>query len=373
MKNVLSFLFIVISIGLLTAGFLVFDRYRSNPEQVFPYPYVFKTEAPSISLEAPILIVGDRMGAYMARFSSELASTISVDLAKPIKIESLAKNDHGLHRTLHELRSITNSPQIIIYQGASEEFKELKFSLKDEKLIKKNFSLYQDERIETALILYPWLSRLVYEPHKRIVLEETPKLLTTFTEADYISRLSTELLVFEQQLIQLVNLSQNRNSLLILTTTPLNLDISPKKVCEFTNPIELEKELLVLNELLTDDNPKAAYALSSKLIKQYTSNAQLYFTHGQITKRLGLINEAKAALLQATAFDCEPWRATAVYNSIIRKVARNNKVILFDFALLLENEWNKNTTFNDEIYAQNLFYDQGMKQLGLVIKQILKL
>jgi hypothetical protein len=373
MKKALSLIFILISVGLLTGGFLVFDRYRKNPEQVFPYPYEFQTQAPTIKLDSPILITGDRMGAYFAKFSAELASAISVNLAKPIKIQSLAKNGYALHRTLHELRSLVQWPQILIYQGASEEFQELKFMPENAKVIKQNFKLYKDDRIETALTLYPWLSRFIYEPHLRIKLEQTPSLLTKVSESDYLGRLETELLLFEQQLVQLVNLSKDRNTLLILTTTPLNLDIAPRKVCEFSSTIDIEKELSDINDQLGANNPKAAYANSSKLLELYPANAQLFFTHGQISYRLGLVDESKKAMLQATAFDCDPWRATEVYNSIIRKVARNHQVILFDFSKLLENEWNKNTTFFDELYPQNLYYDQGMKQLGLVIKQILKL
>lgn len=373
MKKVLSLIFIVLSGLLLTAGYLVFDRYRQNPLQTFPYPYAFKTTSQAIKLDAPILITGDRMGAYFAKFSPDLASAISVNLAKPIKIQSLAKEGYALHRTLHELKSLVQWPQILIYQGASEEFRELKFNPSQAPIIKKNFALYKDDRVETAVILYPWLSRIIYEPHPRIELEETPKLLMEIPEESYTARLETELLVFEQQLIQLVNLSKDRNTLLILTTTPINLDIAPKKVCEFTSTMDLEKELATLTELMNENNPKAAYALSSKLIKQYTGNAQLFYIHGQISKRLGLIDEAKNSLLQASAFDCDPWRATAVYNSIIRKVARNNQVIMFDFAKLLENEWSKNITFFDEHYPQNLYYEQGMKQLGDAIKLILKL
>ena len=86
MKNALKFIFIVFAGCLLTAGYFVFDRYKQNPEQVFPYPYAFKTQGQAIQLDSPILVVGDRMGAYFAKFSSELAAAISVNLSKPIKI-----------------------------------------------------------------------------------------------------------------------------------------------------------------------------------------------------------------------------------------------------------------------------------------------
>lgn len=373
MKKALRLFFIVLVLGLVTGGYLVYERYRQNPEQVFPYPYVFKGQAPAIKLDAPILIVGDKMGVYFAKFSSELAAAISTNLAKPIKIQSLAQNGHALHRTLHQLRSLVQWPQILIYQGASEEFSEPKFNPADVKTIKKNFALYRDDRVETALILYPVLSRVIYHPHKKIVMEEKPTLSEDISEADYVGRLETELLVYEQQLIQLVNLSKDRNTLLILTTTPINLDIPPRRVCEFAHTLEIKKELSILDDLIKENNPKAAYGHSSKLIKQYTGNAQLFYLHGQISKRLGLIDEAQNSLIQASAYDCSPWRANGLYNSIIRKVARNHQVLLFDFAKLLEQEWQNNTTFFDEIYPQNLYYDQGTRQLGNVIKQILKL
>jgi hypothetical protein len=105
----------------------------------------------------------------------------------------------------------------------------------------------------------------------------------------------------------------------------------------------------------------------------YSGNAQLHFIHGQISRRLGMLDEAKNALLQASAYDCGPWRATELQNSIIKKVAKEHQILLFDFAKVVEDDFGKNTTFFDEIHPQNLYYDKGMAQLGLVIKSILKL
>jgi hypothetical protein len=374
LKKVLSFLFSLIAVALLTGGYFVFERYRKNPEQIVPYPYRFENPAPALELEAPILIVGDQMGHYLARFQAELATTISVNLDKPIKIQSIAQKGHGLHRTLHELKAISPWPQILIYQGGSEEFSESKFNVSEINLIRKNFGLYQDDRIETTLILFPWLSRLVYWPINQVILPIKPALMEEIRENEYINKLETELLLFEQQLIQLVNLSKDRNTLLILTTTPINLDVAPKKICEFTTNIEIEKEISELKELMGANNHKAAYGKSSRMIKQHLGNPHLLFMHGQVAKRMGLFDEAKNSLLEATAYDCSPWRASAVHNSIIRRVAREHQIIMFDFAKLLEEEWNaNNTTFFDELFPQNLYYDRGMKQLGLLIKKILKL
>lgn len=373
MKKALYTLIILISGGILTVGFLIFYRYQQNPEQIFPYPYQFQNKSAPVDIQAPIVITGDRMGVQFAKFKGQLANSISINLDKPIKIQSLATEGWALHRTLHELRSLDQWPQILIYQGSSEEFKELKFNLEDVKIIKKNFSLYQDDRIETLLILFPWLSRIVYWPHERVIFTEDLTPAHDLTEGDYLSRLETELLLFEQQLIQLINMSKDRNSLLILTTTPVNLDISPKKVCSFTSTPEVEEKIVEINNLLENNNPKAAYTLSSKLIQQYLGHAKLLFTHGQVARRLGRRDEAIKFLLQSSAYDCQPWRSSELYNSIMRRVAANQQVILFDFARLVEGQWNKNISFADEIYAQNLFYEMAMNRLGPVIKQILKL
>lgn len=372
MKKILSGVLLLILGALVTGGIFVYNRYRQNPEQIVPFPYAFQSEATPVHLDAPILITGDRMGVYFSKFKTVLAEQISVNLEKPIKIQSVAKEGNGLHRTLHELKALTQWPQILIYHGASEEFAESKFDMSEIKTIRHNFELYSDDRIETALILYPVLSRVVYDPIKRILLPETPTLIR-LEETEYLNRLETELLLFEQHLIQLVKMSQDRNALLILTTTPVNLDEKPRKICSMTTTTDIEAEVLGLRDLLKQGNPKEAFTRSSKLVEQHAGNAELFYIHGQIAKRLGNIAESTDALLKASAYDCEAWRATEVHNSIIRKVAKENQVLLFDFAALVQSDFGQNTTFFDEIHPQNLYYDKGMEQLGLVIKNILKL
>jgi hypothetical protein len=371
-KKVLSTILKLSLVVVLTTGFFVWDRFSQNPEQIIPFPYVFNDPAPELKVDAPILLAGDRMGFYLNKFSTTLAETISKDLARPIKIQSIARPGQALHRTLHQLKSLKQWPQILIFQGSSEEFFESKFHSSEIPLIRKNFTIYRNDKVETLLILYPWLSRLIYGPIKRTTLGTTPQM-EALSEEDYLKKLETEFLLFEQQLIEVVTLAKDRNSLLILTTTPINLDIPPKSVCSFTTTSDIEAEILRLRKLLMENNPKEAYIKSSKLITQFSGNAQLQYLHGQVAKRLGKVDEAVKTLLSSSAYDCTPWRATEVHNSIIRKVAKEHQVLLFDFAKLVENDFSANTTFFDEIYPQNIYYDRGMQQLGLVIKRILKL
>lgn len=372
MKKILSVLLSLILLAIITGGIFVFLRYNKNPEQIVPYPYTFQTPAPDIPHEAPILIVGDRMAEYLAKFSNHLANTISYNLDNAIKVQTIARKGYGIHRTLHQLRSLKQWPQILVYQGGSEEFSENKFNLFEINKIRTNFSRYSDDRIETMLILYPWLSRIVYEPIERMVFTEEP-IAFEYEQKNYLRRLETELLLYRQHLIQLVSMARDRNSLLILSTTPINMDIAPKVVCDFATTTTIEAEILTLRDLIAAKNPKSAYALVTKLSAQNPTNAEILYLHGQVARRLGKSSEAKSKFLESTAYDCLPWRATELQNSIIRKVAQDHQVPLFDFAALLEQNFDNGVTFFDEHYPQNLYYEQGMEQLGLVIRKILKL
>jgi len=323
-------------------------------------------------MEAPILIAGDRMGEYFAKFSDNLASTISANLDNAIKVQSMARKGHGIHRTLHQLSSLKQWPQILIYQGGSEEFSEAKFKLSEISKINTNFARYSDDRVETMLILYPWLSRIVYEPIERTLFTEIPKE-SEYDQKNYLRRLETELLLYRQHLIQLVAMARDRNTLLILTTTPINLDVSPKVVCDFATTTSIEADILTLRDMIAAKNFKAAYAMASKLSAQNPTHAEILHLHGQVAKRLGKNAEAISKFQESTAYDCLPWRVTEVQNSIIRDVAQNHQVPLFDFAGLLEQNYDNGVTFFDELHPQNIYYEQGMTQLGLVIRNILKL
>ncbi|MFL5786182.1 MAG: hypothetical protein ACJ76H_16305 [Bacteriovoracaceae bacterium] len=373
MKKLLRYFAVIVGVVILSGGYLVFDRWRKNPEQIVPFPYDFQNAAPAIKLDAPILIVGDRMGEYFGRFKAELAASISKNLDNVIKIQSIAADGLGIHRTLHQLKSLEQWPQILIYQGGSEEFFESKFEISEIRKISKNFRLYQDDRLQTFMLLYPWSSRLVYEPMKRMHLPDTPVLKPELSEQEYLQRLETELLLFEEHLNQLVAMAKDRNSLLILTTTPVNLDVAPKTICSFSSNSTIEQAVDELEALVKKQDWKSAYKKATKFTIQYPGNARLYYLQGLVEKNMGKIPEAINSMLQATSYECSAWRATEVQNSIIRKVAKKNQVLLFDFSRMVQEQWTRNVTFFDDIHPQNIYYDKGMNQLGLVIRKILKL
>lgn len=372
LKKILTATLALVLVLLIGASGYLFLRYNKNKEQIVPYPYVFEN-AEAWNISAPIIMIGDRMGEQLARFQIELAAKISENLSKPIEIQSLAKEGLPLHRTLHQLKGISKWPQIVLYQGASEEWNEELFIPSEVQWIKKNFELFQDDRLQTLLILYPELSRLLYHPiaYKKIGLTVPEK--KEWKQEEYLARLELKLKIFELELLDMINLSRDRNSLLILTTTPVNLDIAPKEVCEISTNLDIEAEMEGVRDLIRKKDYKTALSRSTDLVNKFPGNAAIYYLHGQVSKRMGLRDQAINALKQAAAYDCLPWRATEVYNGIIRRVAREQQVLLFDFASFMEKDWTSNVTYFNDLYPQNLYYQRATEQLGILIKRILKL
>ncbi len=369
-------LLILLPLGTLAVvGFLVWQRIQTNPEGVIPSPYTLPAMGQKIVVDAPLLIIGDRMAARFGLFKETLSLEISTGLSKPLKTGVIANERSGLHRTLRVLENLEKWPKIMLYTGGSEELVEEKFLTREIPTIRRNFERYADDRWRTLLMLWPESARLIYDPLVRQVLPDEPSDAPTreISEAEYQSRLELSYRIFEIELERMVELSRNQDVVLIFMTAPVNLDIPPKKSCSVASTSESRLELAAIRELIRQQDYKAAYPRSRTLAENTLANAEVLFLYGQVAQRIGRHEEAKDALRKAAAFDCQGWRANEVTNNIIRKVAREHRVTLFDFADMVDADWRQNTTFFDQIYPQNLYYEKACKALAVVLRKMLKL
>ena len=359
----------------LGGGYWLYLRLSGNPNGLVPLPYSFPPAAEVLALDAPVLIAGDRVGARFGLFKENLALGLSTGLSKPIKIQSIAKEGEGLHRTINKLKSLQKWPQVLIYHGGSEEFSETKFLTNQVRYIQRNFERYNNDRLLTAMMVWPFLSRLIYTPIRRVRMEETasPPPKTPLDDIEYQQRIEITYRLYEIELRQLVELSRQHKALLILTTTPVNIDIAPRKTCSNSTSVTIAKEVKAIRELIRQQDYKSAYTRSTTLKDGAIANAEVLYLHGQVSYRNGLKKEALEALKLAAAYDCLGWRANQVTNSIIRTVAQELRVTLFDFDAMVEQDWNTNVTFFDEIFAQDLYYERATQYLAAVLKRILKL
>lgn len=357
-------------------GFWLWQRVSANPEGVIPVPYKFAESTEKIAVEVPLLIVGDRMAARFGLFKETLSLDISVGLSKPLKTGVLAAENSGLHRTLHQLENLSTWPKVMIYTGGSEEMVEEKFLTHQIHTIRTNFDRYQDDFYRSLMMVWPWSAKVVYEPLARKVLSKEPPKLdpeNKINEQEYQVRLELAYRLYEIELNRMIELARDNGTILILMTTPVNLDIPPKKSCETSRTPESIQGMSAVRDLIRAQDYKGAYPKSQALMQESMANAEVHFLHGQVCARLGIRAEALDALIKAAAFDCLGWRANQVTNNIMRKVADEQRVTLFDFAAMVENDWGNNTTFFNEIYPQDLYYEKASKALALVLRRMLKL
>jgi tetratricopeptide (TPR) repeat protein len=177
--------------------------------------------------------------------------------------------------------------------------------------------------------------------------------------------------LFNYELRELIEVTKDKKSNLILITTPINLEVRPKETCLHSttnNVVELQQEI---ENLLKEGNFKQAYPKALELSNETFSNAQSFYLLGRANMGLGNLAEARMNLSKASIFDCANWRGNAIYNSIMKSVAKKHQIRLIDFDQYLSSSLSKDGLFIDEIFPQNIFYQTMLKELQVNIKNIL--
>ena len=371
MKKLVVFLSILIA----AASILITWKYQTGREAYWPLTYEFESSAyPTQKIDTPILIVGDRMGVRLSNFSKMLADEVSKELSTPIKVASIAKDDEGLHRTIEKLKALEKLPLIIIYFGASQEYLEQKFYAEDIEIIKRNMKTFKDIRIQSLLMLAPWISRLIYLNTKIVQLGPIVKPSNQKqSDTQIMTQNEINFNLFKYEYEKFIDYIRDRNAYLIAITSPINYEIAPKKACDLTIDSVGEKQMQSVLKLVQEQDYKGAYRLSKDLPKLAPSNAQAYYIHGKVSKQLGHHKEAIQNLKMAASFDCTNWRASPVHNAIIKQLSKSNNILLYDFNKMLYDNWTKNVIFQDELYPQNYFMEQMITTLAGRIRSLLKL
>lgn len=361
---------------IIIVGSLVYERYSKNPLSIIPYPFVFqKTAYSQIDEVAPILIIGDKLGARLGKFKKELAQKLSVNLTNPIKISNLANEGDNIHRTLKKIKSLKKMPLIIIYLGGSDEQYESVFQTSNLQKINRNYGFYQDDRVKTALMIWPILSRFIYQPIKYTSLATTPVIdVENYPDHIHQKRSALSFKLFESALDELYNLARKRNILVIPITPPLNLNTTPVKSCDGTlTDNSAQEELISIKQKIDNRDYKAAINLSQDFVMINPSHSEGLYYHGQILKHLNRFKESQSYLEQAIAFDCRNGGRNPIYNALIKKVSKKYKFNIFDFHQYLADESKSNYVFIDETYPQDLYMERLVDFLALSIKKKLKL
>ncbi len=345
-----------------------------KPTTLYPLPYTFVpiTYADQSSAEkSDILIVGDRMGVGLENLNPSLQKILSKDFS--VQIFNWAEENEGLHRTINKLLSLKRYPPIIIYQGASKEFFENKFSLEQSDTFIKNLEKFHNPNTLSLMMAFPMTSKLIYQNGNLIKLGPNlnPNRLELSSE-DMQKTAEMEYMLFELEMEKLTNIAANNNFSLFLLTTPLNLKINPKEICSNSTSPSLEEEQREISKMLKEGRSKEALERAIALGNIAKGNAANYFLLGTSLESLGRFEEAAEAYSQGTAFDCYPWRSNLVFNNIIRTMTGRKNVYIVDFDKFVNQNFGLRDLFLDEIFPKGEFYDLLGEEIAPMISKILK-
>ncbi|MBT3584461.1 MAG: hypothetical protein HN509_06125 [Halobacteriovoraceae bacterium] len=364
--------------GLALLGLIGYGSFimLTVPGQIEPLPYTLKIASlhgATDANQANVLIVGDRMGLALKRLIPKIVKDLSGDLMEPLKIFNWSEEGEGLHRTLHKLRSLSKLPSLIIYHGASQEFFEKKFLVQERKKILDNIRKFEDEKFASLLISFPLLSRFLYKKVTYIPISKKIQNKTVYPSFAKQWQMELAFKLYEIEMKTMMEYIKGNDSRLITITTPINLEIMPRAVCDNseTNTILIEQR--DLEQLIKKGKSKQAYGPLKELAIKTVGNARSYHLYGLAALKLGRFKEARLNLHKAAALDCKTWRGNAVFNIIMRKEAKYQGQSLIDFDQLINQQLGQNVLFKDEIFPQNLFYDELREVLKLEIKKYLDL
>lgn len=365
----------LILLPFLISGYWAYKRFTNHPAHTVPYPFLFKKGIYShLPAEAPILIIGDSMANRLSSFKERLAQKISINLSKQIKVLSLATEGENIHRTLAKIKALPKTPLILIYLGQMDQAYEYTFHGQYLQKINENFDYLRSDRIHTAILLFPVLSKFIFKPIKYVTLDgHIHKDANKYNDQDFQNRTALHYTLYQESLKELFKIIKKKNALIIPLTTPINLDTPPLKSCYGSLSDKAPKKIKKLLSLLQLEKFKEAYNLGKELTLTNPYNAQINFLYAKVLKKVNRFKEAQQYGELAKIYDCANHSGNPIYNSILRKEAKSAGIEFLDFHQLLVDESQKNFVFLDETYPQDYYLKVVIDALALKIKKRLKL
>ena len=366
----------VFSLVVLTIGHFYLNH-KDNPTRIIPYPYIFEDYAPKSIEEAEsaqILMLGDKAALDLEKYMPDAIEELSSNLKNNLPYFNWGREDEGIHRSLAKLRSMEKWPPIVIFVLGNSEFLEQKFYLKDYNTIMKNFDRYENGKLLTAIMAYPPLSKVVYTPPRYVVMGEEIKKGSE--EAENVKRMAYYKMfykLFDKEVEELIVMAREKESTLILITSPVNLDIAPKKVCLNTETDTLAEYQFVLEDQMERKEYKIAYEKLKELSKVSMANAKTWYLLGKASKEVGDYELARTSMRKATAFDCKPWRTNHILNTIMKRKAQALGSIVIDFDQMININYGRDVLFLNDFQPQGVYYDRLVETLKEKIKSIFKL
>lgn len=367
MTSALKYSFLIL---IILAGYVAYE-WKHRPVVLIPLPY--HVDQKVIERTAPIIIVGDRLSTHLGLFVKSLSETISRGLERPIPIQVIGASNEGLHRTLAKIKKLSRKPKMVIYIGGSQEWYENKYQISETEKINQNFSRYEDPWVQTFVRILPGISKFLYENTKKIILTNTIVAQSVDISPDILltnNTLSYKLYRYELQ--DLLEYTSENNISFLGITQPINLEVMPRVNCPGSYISQGPGPKAVL-QLLNSGDTKSAYTLANDIALTSPSYAYGHYLLGKVHFARGNYEDAFKSYSNAAAYDCSSWRGNSIYNVLLKSLVSAYRAKVFDFQSFVYDHWKEGNLFADDIYPQDLYWEQMSKLIGEKVRQELKL
>lgn len=372
MQRIILILFFLVFTAVFSGlGYL----YKNNKTRVYPLPYMLaKGTYPldNIAQEADVLIIGDQLGVEFNSQVQKLIENLSEKLQKPLSIYNLSVENEGIHRTLAKIRNMDKLPPIIIYMGGSSEFHEDLYPSEIKKY-KLNYKIFMNDYAQTAVMLFPILSRFIYIPDHVKELNEKIVPAKRLNDRHFQFIAQSTFYFYQEQLMDLVDLISEKGSTPIIVTHPINYEAKVNKVCDNSMTDDITIEQVDIKNMIESNKIKEAYNRTLILDGISVGNAQTKYLLGISQITLGKLKKARLNLTLAKALDCAPKGAHPVINQIQRKVIRERALENIDFDRMVNLDLGKEVLFLDGTSPQFIYWEKLENEMTNKLKRILDL
>ncbi|EQC44915.1 hypothetical protein [Bacteriovorax sp. Seq25_V] len=364
----------LISIIVLVTGAGIY-KYKSTPERIRPVPFnipnnlYLENEVAELS---DILIIGDNFAIDFNDQIEGMIESLSKGLKKPISIYNYATANEAIYRTIEKVKALKTLPPIVIYMGGSSEFAEDIYPPKLSNFW-MNFKRYQDDYLNTLMIISPATSRLIYKKDEIKILNKEIIPFQFHGDLWYQRVSEATYFIYQDYLRDLIDLIQEKKAISLIITPPVNLQAEVKKACDNSVLDEITISQNEIKVLMDENKYKDAYRQIVALDKTAIGNARTKYLRGKAEFELGMFKEAKETLTLSKALECSPPRASVIINSIQKKIAQEKNVDIIKFDEIINSNFGKDVLFIDSEKPQFIYWEKLVNRLTIKLRGLLEL
>ncbi|GEM_PF-2255545 len=358
-------------------------RVFSNPNQVYPYPYIvgeLDQEEINNASQCDVLILGDSAGVYLNNFLEDFRTKTGSELKKPLKVFNWARKGETLAHTLKKAKSLQRMPLLIIYHGGLDEMDQARFQINQIPTILKNIKITKNDTLLTSIISFPLIGRLLYWPHKRVNLNffnGTEKELLTPLPSDLAPKYSLKAMevfyeIYSWEAKEFFSYLKLKDAHLWFIPQAYNLKVPPSRTCENASNLEIENILKTASQLIIKGKTKEAFSIVNTILSENKTHARALYTMGNLFMKRGDFPSAKRAYYQSMVYDCGLRRSNPLFLKILMEQAEKKDFKVINFNRTVTNYLGKNVLFQDLRQPQNIYYERLIETLISEFKRFLR-